>query len=260
MDIVDTHAHLDEAASEGRLDAVLERAEAAGVRRILCVGCDLDSSRLAVQMARERPGRLFATVGIHPTICGAAGEEEYEQIEAMAAMPQVVAVGETGLDLHWDADSLDVQVEWFRRHLGLARSAGKPIIVHARKADEQVLSALAEEGGQVSGVRHCFDGDAETAGRYVALGMHLAFGGTITLAGYKKAKAAAAHAPDERLLVETDSPYILPAGAPEGPNEPANAALVVDALAALRHASPALIARITTRNAEALFFGGAAAE
>jgi TatD DNase family protein len=168
----------------------------------------------------------------------------------------VAAVGETGLDFHRDYAPAEMQVDCFLRHLRLARSVGKPLVIHARRADEDVLAILAREGAGVRGVRHCYDGTPGTAERYVELGMHVAFGGAATRSRHKKLKAAAASIPAERLLVETDCPYMRPAGAPEGPNEPANVRLVVGTLAELRGAGAEEIARITTRNAEELLLGG----
>ncbi|MDP6439493.1 MAG: TatD family hydrolase [Candidatus Brocadiia bacterium] len=256
MNIIDTHAHLDAEEFAHDLEAVMERAARAGVGRIVCVGTSLESSRRCMELARRFPGRMLATAGIHPNCCAEANDGDFEQVAALAALPEVAAVGETGLDFHRDYAPAEMQVDCFLRHLRLARSVGKPLVIHARRADEDVLAILAREGAGVRGVRHCYDGTPGTAERYVELGMHVAFGGAATRSRHKKLKAAAASIPAERLLVETDCPYMRPAGAPEGPNEPANVRLVVGTLAELRGAGAEEIARITTRNAEELLLGG----
>ena len=257
VEIVDTHAHLD--TPEFRIDVpdVLQRAAEAGVGRIICVGTTLDSSRLCIQLARRFPGRVFAAVGIHPNYCAEADARDFNQVETEASLPEVVAVGETGMDLHHSYSPPEVQAEYLRRHIQLSLSVGKPLIVHARKADEDVLRILAEETRGLHGVRHCFDGSAQTAARYLDLGMCLGFGGTMTQPGHKKLKAAALMVPAERLLVETDCPYMMPAGQPGSRNEPAFITHVVQAFAELRRVSPNEIAGTTTRNALGLFFGGA---
>lgn len=256
MELVDTHAHLDMPEFDGDLSEVLRRAAEAGVGRIVCVGTTLESSRRCVELARSHRSRIFASVGIHPNYCAEAHDEDFRKIEAMARLPEVVAVGETGLDFHHAFSPHEIQAKYLRRHVRLSLSTGKPLIIHARKADERTLDILSQEAQTIHGVRHCFDGSAAIAARYAALGMHLSFGGTITQPGYKKLKAAARLVPPTRLLVETDSPYVLPAGQAGSRNEPAFITHAVHALAALRGATPKDIARLTTSNAVHLFFGG----
>ena len=260
MELVDTHAHLDMPEFQSDLLDVLQRAAEAGVGRIICVGTTLDSCQRCVQLARRYPGRVFAAVGIHPNYCAEARADDFEQVEAMASLAEVVAVGETGLDLHHSYSPPELQGDYLRRHIRLSLSVGKPLIVHARKADEQLLRILGEQAQMLHGVRHCFDGSAQTAARYLDLGFRLGFGGAITQPGHKKLKAAARMVPAARLLVETDCPYMTPAGQPGGRNEPAFITHAVQALAGLRKVTPEEIARITTGNAARLFFGGGRTE
>ncbi len=255
MRIVDTHTHLDGRQFEKDLAEVLDRAAAAGVRWMMCVGTDLASSRRCIELARRFPGRLRAAVGIHPNQWREAGPDDMSEIERLAATPEVVAVGETGLDFHHKFTPPDEQRAAFRRHTLLALSTGKPLIVHSRKSDEEVLRILAAEGEVPPGVRHCFEGSAQVAGRYVELGFHISFAGAVTRPGHKKTKAAARAVPEDRLLVETDCPYQTPAARSGARNEPAFIVDTIEALAALRDEEPATIASLTTANAMRLFFG-----
>ena len=255
MELTDTHAHLDMPEFDSDLPDVLRRAAKAGVVRIICVGTTLDSCQRCVELARKYRGRIYASVGLHPNYRAQADADDFEEIKTMARLPEVVGIGETGLDFHHAYAPPELQISYLRRHIRLSLSVGKPLIVHARKADEQVLSIL-EEARILHGVRHCFDGSAQIAARYLTRGMCLGFGGAITQPGRRKLKAAARMVPAGRLLVETDCPYMVPAGQHGGRNEPAFIVHAVKAVAGLRRSTPDEIARITTRNAARLFFGG----
>jgi len=254
MELVDTHAHLDMPEFEADLVDVLQRAAESGVGRILCVGTTLESSRACIEMAHRFPGRVHAAVGLHPNYCAEAAEGDLEQIRALAHHPQVVAIGETGMDFHHDYAPRELQARCFREHVRLSLSEDKPLIIHARKADEEALAILREEAQLLHGVRHCFDGSSEAAAGYLKLGLHVAFGGIITREGQKRVKVAARTVPAARLLVETDCPYMAPPAVKVGRNEPAFIVHTVNALAALRNVTPDEIAAITTRNAARLFF------
>jgi TatD DNase family protein len=259
MRIIDVHSHLDMPEFAADLPRVVERAIRAGVEVMICVGTDLASSRACVELARRFPGRLYAAVGIHPNSWSQAGPEDMRGIERLCALPEVVAVGETGLDFHHALTDRRGQAAGFVEHIRVARSARKPLMVHARKSDEHVLAILAREavgpGGaaDLPGVRHCFDGSADIAARYVEQGLHISFGGLITRPGHDKVKQAARTVPAGRLLIETDCPYQTPALHAGERNEPAYALETLQALAALRGETPEALANSTTRNAEALF-------
>jgi len=259
MRIIDVHAHLDMPEFASDLLAVVERAAEAGVTAMVCVGTDLDSSRRCVELARRFPGRVYAAVGIYPNHWSQARPDDMPEIEALCALTEVVAVGETGLDFHYGHTEHDAQVDGFVRHIRLARSTGKPLIVHARKSDEEVLRILAEEsagaGGTAGlrGVRHCFDASDQTALRYAEMGFHISFGGALTRPGFHKPKAAASATPSDRLLVETDCPYQTPASHAGARNEPAFIIETLKALAALRGEDPEQVASLTTANAQRLF-------
>jgi len=253
LQIIDTHAHLQEERFADELGDVVSRARRAGVCGMICVGTDLASSLSSIELARRFPGTIFAAVGIHPNCWARAAAEDLERLAELAAAPEVVAIGESGLDLHHPFTPIDAQVEGFRRHLRLAAELGKPILIHARKADERVLALLSETDPRPSGVRHCFDSSGQIAGRYVELGFHISLGAAVTRPGHRKLKAAARAVPDEWLLVETDCPYQAPAGRAGQRNEPAFIVDTLHALAGLRGTAPEELAAVTTRNACALF-------
>ncbi|MHC4593047.1 MAG: TatD family hydrolase [Planctomycetota bacterium] len=254
MGIIDVHSHLDMPQFESDLAEVLNRAAEAGVGRIICVGTDLASSQRCIELARQFPDRVHAAVGIHPNHLAAKWNEDPAEAEVLCTANEVVAVGETGLDFHHDSIGRQEQITAFRAHIRLALATDKPIIIHSRKADEEVLRVLSRASERLRGVRHCFDGSPDIAERYVELGFHISFGGSITRPGYKELKAAARAVRADRLLVETDCPYQTPASRAGMRNEPAFIVETVEALSALRRQTPEDTARMTTENAEALFF------
>jgi TatD DNase family protein len=252
-DLFDTHAHLHFPQFADDLPAVLERARAAGVRRQVTVGTDVESSRAAIAVARREPD-VWASVGLHPHEAAAADEAAFAALAALAREPRVVAIGEIGLDFFRNLSPPAVQASVFRRMLALAREVGKPVIVHCRDAHADVLRVLAEERvGEIGGVMHCFSGDVEIARRCLDLGLLISLAGPVT---YPKARAlpdVARYVPGDRLVVETDCPYLPPQGHRGQRNEPAYLALTAAHVAALRGESPAELARRTTANACRLF-------
>lgn len=253
MKHVDTHAHLNLPHFDGKLEPVLQRAAAAGVERIICVGTDIESSRRAVELADEYPDRLRAAVGIHPTAAGNATPQDVFRLEEMLGHPRVVAVGETGLDYHHDESTPEQQKHMFRRHLELSAEHDLPVIVHARKADEDTLEMLQAADGPLTGVRHCFDGSLQVAEEFLDVGLYISFTALLTRGGHKKLKTAARHAPEDRILVETDCPYMKPAGVDAEMNEPSLITHTVEKLASLRECAPEALADACTRNARELF-------
>jgi TatD DNase family protein len=252
--LVDTHAHLTDPAFAPDLPAVLERAWAAGVERIVCVGYDLESSRAAVALAARYPN-LVAAVGVHPNYLAAAPANWLAEIRALAAAPQVVAIGETGLDYYRDYTPPERQRRGFAAQLALAAELGLPVVVHCREAESDVLAAISAHSGpgDRQGVLHCFSGTEATMRAAVAAGYYISFAGTLTFRNAAALRAVAAQVPRERLLVETDAPYLSPAPYRGQRNEPARVALTAACLAALHHVSPEEMARQTTANARRLF-------
>lgn len=252
----DTHAHLDLPDYADDLDAVLRNAGRCGVGRIICAGTSLESTRRCIGLASQFPGLITAAAGIHPGCCSPLPGDAIKQLRTLAASPEVVAIGETGLDFHRDYRDRQLQKDFFRRHIEIALELDKPLIIHGRKADEEILAVLDSYDGPISGVRHCFDGSEQIAALYAERGFYLAFGGLITRQGYKKPKKAARSTPPDRLLIETDCPYMTPAGAPSRRNQPAYISLTVEALAELRNETTERIAAVTTENAKTLGLWG----
>jgi len=253
--LVDSHCHLnllDPSRYEGGLESVIANARAAGVDSMLCVSVELESFPEVEAFARTTTG-VFASAGVHPNEHPAA-EPDPETLVALAAREHVVAIGETGLDYYRGADDAERQRARFRVHVAAARAAGLPLIVHCREAAEDTLRVLAEEGArEVGGVMHCFVQDWETARRAMDLGFYISFSGIVTFKNAQSLRAVAGRVPLDRLLVETDSPYLAPAPFRGKPNQPAYVRHVAEALAAIRGLPFETVAEATTRNLFELF-------
>lgn len=258
MSLIDTHAHLDDASFEADRDEVVARAASAGIERILCVGISAAASEAVLGLA-GRYERVAAAVGIQPNSCAEATPDDWDRVVHMAEDRRVVALGETGLDRHWDYSPFELQEEYFDRHLRLAQARDLPILIHCRDCEEDIMRMLREAAarGPVRGLIHAFSGGWAMAEECVALGLYLSFAGPVS---YRNAKFGplrdvAARAPGDRLLLETDSPYLVPhplRGRVKR-NEPAHVGLIAEALAELRGCSAEEIAGQTTANARRLF-------
>ncbi|MEX0728281.1 MAG: TatD family hydrolase [Planctomycetaceae bacterium] len=254
MELIDTHAHLDEDAFAPDLDEVLSHAGQAGLTAIISIGTTAASSVRAIELAAASP-LVWASVGIHPNYAAEAHPGDWEKIELLARQPKVVALGETGLDKYWDFAPLGVQRDYFERHLRLSRETGLPFIVHCRDAEDEVLEMLeaAAKEGPLNGVMHSFCGREETGRRCLEWGMYLSFSGMIT---YKKngvLLAMAARFPDDRILVETDAPYLSPIPHRGKRNESAFVKHTAQHLADAKGMTLDELSRITTENARRLF-------
>jgi TatD DNase family protein len=261
MRLVDTHAHLDEEAFRPDRDEVIARAAESGVEAILTIGTTAASSREAVAIAAAHPA-VFAVVGIQPNYASQAAPGDWATIEELARAPQVVAIGETGLDRYWDYAPFDVQQDYFDRHIELARRLDLSFVVHCREAEQDVVAQLrrhAGAGGPLRGVMHSFSGDLETALACVELGLHISFAGMVTFKKSQALRDVAAKVPLDRLLVETDAPYLAPVPYRGKRNEPAWVRHTAECLAAVRNLSLDELAAATTHNAHRLFFERTAA-
>ena len=258
MPYFDTHAHLDQAEFDADRDAAIDRARQAGVETILCVGVGARSSRAAVALAQRLPS-LFAAVGVQPNYAGQAAPDEWEQIVELASAPRVAAIGETGLDRYWDHTPFDVQQDYFDRHLRLAQERNLPVIIHCREAEADLLPILraAAARGQVRGVLHACSCDQATAAECLSLGLYVSFAGNVTYTNkkFQELRALAATIPADRLLIETDSPYLTPhpLRGKQPRNEPAWLVHTAASLAELRGVSLDMLAAQTTANAQRLF-------
>jgi TatD DNase family protein len=252
--LVDTHSHLTSPQLHPDLPGVIGRARAVGVVRIVDVGTTAGDSRLCVEDARRHP-ELAAAVAIHPNDVAAAAPGDWETIRSLASEPEVVAIGETGLDRYRDRTPFPAQESAFVRHLDLARERDLPILIHCREAYADVIGHLERSGGPVRGILHSFTGTGDDALALVELGLSLSFAGMITFTNkaLDSLRAVAARVPADRLLVETDSPYLAPHPHRGHRNEPAHVAWTARRLAEVRGLTPDELARLTTRNAIWLF-------
>jgi TatD DNase family protein len=252
--LFDTHCHLDAESFPEGADAVIERARAAGVAAFACIGVgSLEQTRFAVALA-ERRRDVVATAGIHPHDASSADAAFEAELARLATHPRVVAVGEVGLDYHYDHSPRDVQKAVFARAIALARRVGKPLVIHTRSAPEDTLSILESEGARdVGGIIHCFSEDRAFAERAVALGFYLSFSGILTFKSARGVHEAAAWAPEDRVLVETDSPYLAPVPLRGKKCEPAYVVHTLARLAELRGTDPDRLAAVTSANAARVF-------
>ncbi len=251
--MIDTHAHVGREEFDADRDEVLARGRAAGVSIVIEAGTDAASSRGAIELARRIPG-VRAAVGFHPCDVQTHRMAEMAEIEALGAEPEVVAIGETGLDAHWPENApADVQEEFLRRHIALSKKSEKPLVLHHRKAGERVAEILEKEGPPpAGGTFHCFSGDLALARRVIAMGFMLGVGGSAT---FKKSPLAAIlrEVPLTALLLETDSPYLAPTPHRGKRNEPAYLALVRDQVAGSLGIAPEALEEATDASARALF-------
>jgi TatD DNase family protein len=252
--LVDTHAHLDDRRLKGRLPEVLESAGAAGVVQIVAVATTAEDSASVLAMARTYPG-VHPSVGIHPNETAESRPGDWDRIVALASQPEVVALGETGLDRHWDRTPFEVQQVYFARHLELGFETGRPVIIHSRDCHRDIVDQLARLGRPIRGVLHSFTGNWAEAEEILAMGLHISFAGMLTFANkaLEPLREAAARVPIDLLLVETDSPYLSPHPFRGKDNEPARVAFTAARLAELRGIPLQELAEATTRNARQLF-------
>ncbi len=253
MELIDTHCHLNDPRFSEDYEQVIARSLAAGVRALVVVGYDLDSSRAAVKLAGEHEA-VFAAVGVHPHDARAADRDTLRTIARLATDPRVVAVGESGLDFFRDLSPRDTQRRAFSDFIKLAADIDKALIVHSRDADEEVIEILGETmatGQRV--VRHCFAGGPETAAAGAALGCHIGIAATITYPKSEDIRAAAAAAPAHLIVLETDCPWLPPQSHRGKRNEPAMIVDTADAVAECRGLTRAQVAAQTSANARNLY-------
>ena len=250
--LVDSHCHLDFPELARRLPEILERMQQNDVGCAVCIGVNLEDLPGVLALA-EAHANLYATVGVHPEYADADEPNEQKLLE-LAGHPKVIAIGETGLDYHWQKDRPEWQRDRFRCHIRAAILAGKPLVVHMRDAANDTLRILHEEGAQaIGGVMHCFTETWEVARRALDLGFHISFSGIVTFKNALAIKEVAQKAPLDRILVETDAPYLAPAPYRGKANEPSYVRYVAEELARLRRLSPEQVAEATTANFFNLF-------
>jgi len=253
--LIDSHAHIQGKEYAGETAAVIDRARAAGVEKIIVVGGagDMSSNAAAVALA-EGFSNIYATVGMHPHDAKEVGESELRHLTQLTTHRRVVAVGETGLDYYYDHSPRDIQRRVFALFIDLARQTNLPIVVHERDAAPDVADLLRHEGkGGLRGVIHCFTGNYDAARAYLDLGFYLSFSGIITFKNAEPLRDVVRKVPLERLLVETDSPYLTPVPYRGKRNEPARVRFVAETVARVKGLSFEIIAESTTLAAQSLF-------
>ena len=253
--LIDSHCHLDRldlTPYDGELANALTFAEQQGVERFLCVAIDMENIHAVLDIAQRFPN-IYASVGVHPNEQGRE-EPSVEQLIALAANDKVIAIGETGLDYFRSEGDLSWQHQRFRHHIAAAKACNKPLIIHCREARDDTIRILAEEGAdEVGGIMHCFVEDLATAERAIELGFYISFSGIVTFNSAKELKEVAKVLPAERILVETDAPYLAPVPYRGKSNQPAYVREVAEYIAELRGVSYEEIAQQTGENFNRLF-------
>lgn len=255
MSLFDTHAHLDEEAFQNNQADLVQRALQAGVTTIITVATTLASSRRCLEIAGQFE-RVFPSVGIQPNYCAEAEENDWDQVVQLAQSAEVVALGETGLDRHWDYTPFAQQQDYFDRHLRLSQQLQLPFIVHMRDCGDDIVKMLREarQRGPLKGVMHSFTGDGALARECLELGLYISFAGMVTFKKSTDLRAVAADIPTDRLLLETDAPYLSPhPQRSQRPNEPALLVHTATCLAEVREVPYETLVQQTTANACSLF-------
>lgn len=255
MTLIDTHAHLSYEDLQVDFGGVLDRARQVGVSAMIAVATDLASTRMCVELASQH-SQIYASAGIHPNHLLAATADQWPEILELGKHPRVVAWGETGLDRYWKDVPFELQIIWFQMHMKASRELGKPVIIHTRDCDADIIEQLelAAQRGPLSGVMHSFTGTWETAQRCLDLGLYISFAGMLTFKKSQTLRELAARVPDDRILVETDSPYLSPEPfRGKYPNEPSRVVHTAAAIAAARQQDFDKFQQLSTDNARRLF-------
>ncbi|WLR41917.1 TatD family hydrolase [Bacillus carboniphilus] len=251
--LFDTHAHLNAYQYDEDLQEVIDRAKEEGVTNIVVVGFDTETINRAMKLIEEYDF-LYAAIGWHPVDAIDMTDEHLKWIKELSSHPKVVAIGEMGLDYHWDKSPKEIQKEVFRKQIKLAKEVNLPIIIHNREATSDVVEILQEEGArEIGGIMHCFSGSLEVAKQCLDMNFFLSFGGPVTFKNARKVKEVAKEVPLDRLLIETDCPYLTPHPYRGKRNEPSYVKYVAEELARLKEKSYKEIVQITEENAKKLF-------
>lgn len=251
--LFDTHAHLNAEQYNEDLEQVIERAKSEKVEKIVVVGFDRPTITRAMELI-EAYDFMYAAIGWHPVDAIDMTDEDLAWIKELSQHEKVVAIGEMGLDYYWDKSPKDVQKEVFRRQIALAKEVNLPIIIHNRDATEDVVTILKEEGAaEVGGIMHCFTGSLEIAKACMEMNFYISFGGPVTFKNAKKPKEVVKDIPSDRLLIETDCPYLTPAPFRGKRNEPSYVKYIAEQIAELREISFEELAELTTENAKKVF-------
>lgn len=251
--IFDTHAHYDDKAFDEDREELLASLREHGIEAVVNVGASIAGTKRTLELTRRWPF-FYGAVGVHPNETAELDEEKLEWLKQVSAEPKVVAIGEIGLDYYWDDPERDVQKKWFDRQLELAREVGLPVVIHSRDAAKDTLDMMkAAKAGEIGGVIHCFSYGVEMAREYLNMGFFIGIGGVLTFKNARKLKEVAAYAPIERIVLETDCPYLAPVPYRGKRNSSLNLPYVVEELAQIKGLTPEEIVEITNRNARRLY-------
>lgn len=262
MPLFDTHAHLDDEQLAPMLDELLSNAKTSSLSAITAIGTTVQSSRTCLDLAKQYRGKqensvpVYASVGIHPNKCKDSTDEDWSTIQELASAEEVVAIGETGLDRYWDYCPIEIQEKWFARHIELSFESQKPLVIHMRNCESDILRMLNEHqrDGRIIGIMHSFAGCWETAQACLNLGMYISFAGMVTFKKSNELRHIASRIPDDKILVETDSPYLSPhPHRSVRPNQPAMVEHTARCIAEVRGMSFEAFGELTTANAKAVF-------
>lgn len=254
MPLFDTHAHLDSDQLQPHLQEILAQVDD-GAMRITAIGTDPQSSHRCLDLAKLHDN-VFAAVGLHPNYCATFDDSHWNAILEIVDDPNVVAIGETGLDKYWDDCPFDVQLKWFQRHINLSFEKNKPLVIHTRECETEMIETLESQArdGRIIGIMHSFAGSADAAKRCLDLGMYISFAGMVTFKKSGELREVAKLIPDDRILIETDSPYLSPVPLrSKRPNVPMNVEHTAKCIAMARDVSVEQLAALTFENANRVF-------
>ena len=251
--IFESHAHYDDEAFDEDREALLGSLQEHGIGTVINVGASLTSCRSTMELAEKHPF-IYAAIGVHPSDTGELTEESIAWMEGLCRNPKVVAVGEIGLDYHWPDPSVDIQKKWFVEQLGMARRTHLPVIIHSREAAKDTLDIMqGEKAEEIGGVIHCYSYTKEMAREYLQMGFYFGIGGVITFKNSRKLREAVEYIPVDRILLETDSPYLSPEPYRGKRNSSLHLPYVAEAIAQIKGMTAQEIITITENNAKALF-------
>lgn len=251
--IFETHAHYDDKAFEHDREALLGEFPENGIARVVNISSSLESCRKTLELSEQYP-YVYAAVGIHPSETGALDEESFAWLEQQCGHPKCVAVGEIGLDYYWDEPERETQKIWFRRQIALAKKLGLPVVIHSRDAAQDTIRIMEEENAaKTGGVVHCFSYTKETARIFLDMGFYIGVGGVVTFKNGKKLKEAVAEIPLERIVLETDSPYLAPEPNRGRRNSSLNLKYIVEQIAEIKNVTHKRVEDVTFENALKLY-------
>lgn len=251
--IIDTHAHYDDEAFDEDRDSLLSSFPSRGIEMVVNIGASIQTTKNTLEMMKQYPF-VYGTAGVHPSETGELEEPLMEWLREVATQPKMVAIGEIGLDYYWDEPGREVQKRWFIRQLGLAREMGLPVVIHSREAAKDTLDIMKEQkAGDMGGVIHCFSYGVEQAREYLDMGFYLGIGGVITFKNAKKLKEVVEYMPMERMVLETDCPYLSPEPFRGKRNSSLNLTCVVRAVSEIKGISQEEVQSITRDNARAMY-------